>query len=398
MRRQPFEGFGGARAADRLIADLLIAFACASSCHDAYNYYSPPPPSDHHSCAMLALQLVTNRSPKAAHAAAVAANGRVYLHGGIHVKDSDNPSSALWRFDPNTDSWTLLNADGPRLSHHVAFVQDDRFLNFVGGWDGSARTSSVHTFDSKHETWLPMAPASGFPVGGGLSSHSVTPMTGEGALVIGRLGGLRTQRRTSAVLSLTGDHRRGFRFKVHEIPVASRSGHTAVAVNATRALVIGGRSDPHNAISIEELKLPFGRFDTTLNAHTCNLLGTIKNTTELTGRQRIAGRRYHVAVADACGRVLMHGGEGYEHLLPNTAEMRADLAVWQASPKRDGGGVWFDAPLRSTTVSSPSLLARSPKLSAHCGLAAGGGVLLFGGFKEGWRASKATFLLRPVEE
>lgn len=117
---------------------------------------------------MLALHEVTDRSPKAAHAAAAVANGHVFLHGGIKVKDSDSPSSALWRFEPATESWTQLKvADGPRLSHHGAFVTDDRFLNFVGGWDGAARTSCVHTFDSKHETWLPVAQAAGFPLGGG---------------------------------------------------------------------------------------------------------------------------------------------------------------------------------------------------------------------------------------
>lgn len=103
----------------------------------------------------------------------------------------------------------------------------------------------------------------------------------------------------------------------------------------------------------------------------------------------------------------MHGGEGYEHLLPTTAEMRGDLAVWDTSPKREGvgGGRWFDAPLLSSTVSSSAstsspLLTRSPKLSAHCALplptTAGGGILLFGGFKEAWRPNKATFLLRPA--
>lgn len=130
-----------------------------------------------------------------------------------------------------------------------------------------------------------------------------------------------------------------------------------------------------------------------------------RNESELTDRRRLPGRRYHVAVAVASGRVLMHGGEGYNHLLPKSGEMRGDLAVWEPSTKHDGvGGRWFDVSLRSATVSrssslKPSSLEKaSPKLSAHCALPTDRGVLVFAGFKDAWRPSKDTFLLRSIDD
>ncbi len=119
------------------------------------------------SLKMLEITSVSEETPCAAHQASVAANGRLYVHGGVNSHGNNDPDRRLWLFDPNTAHWVVLNENGPPLSHHAAFVSDDRYLNFVGGWTGKARSAEIAVFDTRQESWLPSALVSGFPVGGG---------------------------------------------------------------------------------------------------------------------------------------------------------------------------------------------------------------------------------------
>ncbi len=82
----------------------------------------------------------------------------------------------------------------------------------LGGWDGKSRTTGIHIFDTKSGRWLPSALAEpflrGFPKGGGLSGHALIPIETKNnaikALVIGREGSLRMQRKTGCQFILKG--------------------------------------------------------------------------------------------------------------------------------------------------------------------------------------------------
>ena len=83
----------------------------------------------------------------------------------------------------------------PALSHHCAVAIDDRYMLLIGGWNGRLRTPDVWAYDAQEDRWLPMK-TSGFPEGGGLSSHTATMLSstevckgGRGGREVGWRGG-----------------------------------------------------------------------------------------------------------------------------------------------------------------------------------------------------------------
>jgi hypothetical protein len=69
----------------------------------------------------------------------------------------------------------------------------------VGGWTGKKRSHTVHVFDTDVKKWLSVTEWAGGkgrvapPVG--LSSHTATPINDRLICVLGREGGVKTQRR-----------------------------------------------------------------------------------------------------------------------------------------------------------------------------------------------------------
>ncbi|KAJ7307536.1 hypothetical protein JRQ81_009561 [Phrynocephalus forsythii] len=179
--------------------------------------------------------------------------GKLLVFGGLSSPDTrDSPLGDVVAFDPATLTLRRLAPERvcPR-SHHEAVVLADRLLCVVGGWDGARRVSGVCSFDVEAETWEDWAtgPCEGAPVG--LSSHTCTKLTDHEARVVGREGGLRTQRRYASIFTLSlNPATRTYWYKEEESRTASRAGHSAMLLRESgsggkgsgyQLMVFGGR-------------------------------------------------------------------------------------------------------------------------------------------------------------
>lgn len=92
-------------------------------------------------------------------------------------------------------------------------LHGDAYFN-KGGWNGHIRIPGIHTYDTQSNTWLPPALneplLTGFPQGAGLSAHSaqiIRSLDDENtfsAIIIGREGSLRSQRKAGNIYLLYG--------------------------------------------------------------------------------------------------------------------------------------------------------------------------------------------------
>ncbi|VDQ07992.1 unnamed protein product [Trichobilharzia regenti] len=127
------------------------------------------------------------------------------------------PSSCFYKIQlyPEVGSWLdITTADSPQLSQHTCLTFKDRYLIFIGGWNGRIRIPGVHTFDTLSNSWLPPALneplLTGFPQGAGLSAHSAQMIRSSvdknefSAIIIGREGSLRIQRKAGNIYLLYG--------------------------------------------------------------------------------------------------------------------------------------------------------------------------------------------------
>ncbi|KAF6774444.1 hypothetical protein AHF37_05753, partial [Paragonimus kellicotti] len=100
------------------------------------------------------------------------------------------------------------------FSVHFCFTNIFTLLHSSqGGWNGQTRVPFVYTYDTESNKWLPPAVAQpllkGFPAGAGLSAHTSTLMRLDqsknsfSALIIGREGSLRTQRKSGNIYCCT---------------------------------------------------------------------------------------------------------------------------------------------------------------------------------------------------
>lgn len=133
--------------------------------------------------------------------------GKLLIFGGLKSTETQEPPLGdVVAFDPSLHTVrTIAPECGYRRSHHEAVVLADRWLCVVGGWDGSRRVSDVCVFDAEQGHWerWTEGPSSEPPVG--LSSHTCTKLTDHEIRVVGREGGLRTQRRYASIFTLRLD-------------------------------------------------------------------------------------------------------------------------------------------------------------------------------------------------
>ncbi|KAM4013810.1 kelch domain-containing protein 9 isoform 2-T2 [Anomaloglossus baeobatrachus] len=165
-----------------------------------------------------------------AHHTCTPIQGRLYVYGGVKSADpKDPPLNDIVTFDPEQTAAKSGARSGPfRRSHHDAAVLNNRWLCVVGGWDGARRLSTVCSYDTQTEEWASWAeePSSNPPAG--LSSHTCTKASDRELCVVGREGGLRTQRRYASVYTLhVNASAKTYRYKEEESRTASRSGHAA---------------------------------------------------------------------------------------------------------------------------------------------------------------------------
>ncbi|CAN0409323.1 unnamed protein product [Lampetra planeri] len=145
----------------------------------------------------------------------------------------------------------------PPRSHHAAALLSRRWLLVLGGWDGARRTADAFLLDTESEGagWRTLSEEPGSEPPAGLSGHSLTVVRepagradGRAELVVlGREGGVRTQRRHGCLYRVHLHPGRGtLRYEPLPALVASRSGHSATMAREPsrgghRLLAYGGR-------------------------------------------------------------------------------------------------------------------------------------------------------------
>ena len=182
---------------------------------------------------------------------------KFYIYGG--VDDKKSVQNGMFCFDPLSNHWYVVSSsrpktelksprfkalaisEPPRLSHHTATVLSDRYILFIGGWTGQKRTSEAFYFDTCENTWFQYEISGDVPVG--LSSHTSTLVSEVDVIIVGREGGVRTQRRSGDAFYFNAET--GV-FKEALVHVSSRSGHTANLVKSPlgksyRLFIQGGR-------------------------------------------------------------------------------------------------------------------------------------------------------------
>ncbi|XP_019353162.2 kelch domain-containing protein 9 isoform X1 [Alligator mississippiensis] len=182
-----------------------------------------------------------------AHHSCDVVRGKLLLFGGLRSGEpKEPPLGDTVAFDPVLlTAETVVPDSGDPRSHHDTAVLADRWLCVVGGWDGAHRISSVGCFDAEQGRWERWAegPSNDPPVG--LSSHTCTKVSEHELRVVGRQGGLRTQRRFASLYTLrVNPTTKTYWYKEEDLRLASRAGHSAMLLHdpgGYRLVVFGGR-------------------------------------------------------------------------------------------------------------------------------------------------------------
>ncbi|XP_048369361.1 kelch domain-containing protein 9 isoform X1 [Sphaerodactylus townsendi] len=168
--------------------------------------------------------------------------GKLLIFGGLKSLDSqESPLGDVVAFDPSLQTvQTIVPECGYHRSHHEAVVLADRWLCVVGGWDGSRRVSDVCGFDAEQAQWERWTEGSSNDPPVGLSSHTCTKLSDHEVRVVGREGGLRTQRRYSSIYTLRmNPDTKTYSYREEASRTSSRAGHSAMLLHETSS---GGKS------------------------------------------------------------------------------------------------------------------------------------------------------------
>lgn len=315
----------------------------------------------------------TAPSKRAFHSCSVL-GGALYIFGGI--TDDRTVLSDMYRYDVSSNSWSRIEDQvpsssqsrplvssgfpkgrlcaAPSVSHHTATVIRDRFIFIVGGWNGRKRCADVFCFDTVEQFWRHIPESGDVPVG--LSSHTATLVSSKDILIIGREGGVHTQRRFAGTFYLnfvTG--------KYTEAPyhASSRSGHTAnlIPIRASKEnhlFVFGGRkSGGYELIGswskIEQTECSFPK------QRIADLLG------KSTVCEEPCGRQHAKAVELDSKHLLIYGGETWSGVRENVTN---DAFILVSDRMR-----WYKLPLCGDV----------PKLVGHSMVGTGDKIFVFGG-------------------
>ena len=245
------------------------------------------------------------------------------LHGGVPTATSGKPSNSLFLL-PKTSEFKevqLLDNQGPHLSHHQSCIakfgiESHETLILVGGWNGRTRSSKIFAFDLVTKSWSDLKENSKGhyrvdpPVG--LSGHTANLINSSLICVIGREGGIKTQRKFGQMFLLHLDLKNKL-YWYTESPIMpkSRSGHTASLAppinNTCNFLIFGGRD-------IDSL-FTCGKWES-------KMLDTVpRNKVELKKKLlnmplksigKMIGLRYHDMLVITSDFILIHGGRHFQ--------------------------------------------------------------------------------------
>ncbi len=253
-------------------------------------------------------------------------NNGLVIHGGVKSPLSQDPSNNLILLSPKSKfdygKIKVLDSRGPSLSHHASCIVSNAdnqcVLLLIGGWNGHVRTSKVHAFNLETNVWLNLSenPNGAHRVDPpvGLSGHTATKIHSGLICVIGREGGVKTQRRFGQMFLLHLDLRtNAYWFTESPVLPQSRSGHTALMApprpmsSVCELLVFGGRDT--------EKMLICGKWESGLvdQVPTSDIKAT-ENLGQMAMKSlpRMIGLRYHAMIVLSPDCSVVHGGRHFK--------------------------------------------------------------------------------------
>ena len=314
--------------------------------------------------------------PKVAFHTCSVVQNTVYIFGGLD--DKKCVQNGLFRFDTSCNEWTELSrvesegsskagrfggvriGEAPKLSHHTANVLGERFIVFIGGWTGHKRNSDVYYYDTVQNIWFQIQVKGDIPAG--LSSHTSTLVSESELLIIGREGGVRTQRRSGDAFYF--NVKTGV-YKEAQMHVSSRSGHTAnlVKTHLGKSYVLfvqGGRKgDDHQLIGSWNKKPE----DSRAVVGNDKILGLLSQWVDC---DKPSGRQHCVSVELSDRYLLFFGGETWSGVRNNVTN---EVYILDCSKMR-----WYRPREVRGTV---------PCLTGHSMGMVGDKVYVFGGLVDG---------------
>ena len=315
----------------------------------------------------------TAPSKRAFHSCSVV-GGLLYIFGGI--ADDRTVLNDMYMYDVSSNYWSRIEdrvpsssqsrplvssgfpkgrlCTAPSVSHHTATVARDRFILIIGGWNGRKRCADVVCFDTVEQFWRHIPESGDVPVG--LSSHTATLVSSRDILIIGREGGVHTQRRFAGAFYLNFETG-----KYTEAPfyASSRSGHTAnlIPIRASKEnhlFVFGGRKSggyeligSWSKIEQTEASFPKQRISALLEKSTvCD---------------EPSGRQHAKAVELDSKHLLIFGGETWSGVRENVTN---EAFILETDRMR-----WYKLPLSGD----------APKLVGHSMMTTADKIFVFGG-------------------
>lgn len=315
----------------------------------------------------------TAPSKRAFHSCSIV-GGKLYVFGGM--AEDRMVLCDIFRYDISSNSWTQIEnrvpgssqnrplvssefpkgrlCTAPSVSHHTATVVRDRFILIIGGWNGRKRCADVFCFDTVEQFWRHIPESGDVPVG--LSSHTSTLISPNNILIIGREGGVHTQRRFAGAFYLNFETGKYTEAPFH---ASSRSGHTAnlIPIRASKdnhLFVFGGRKSGGYEL--------IGSWAKIEQNESCLPKQKI---TDLLGRSTVCdepcGRQHAKAVELDKKHLLLFGGETWSGVRENVTN---DAFILETDKMK-----WYKV----------AFCGDVPKLVGHSMVGTGDRIFVFGG-------------------
>lgn len=182
-------------------------------------------------------------APGRSHQATVKANGQIYMVGGQStILGAPTLSSALFRYDPGSDSWTTLpnSMPGDALTDLSAVSLNGR-IYVPGGYNGNEMVGTHNVYDTATGVWQPAKAAP--PVAVGWAQAVALPAQ-TGYYLLGGISNTDFFMTTAAVqadVSFYNPNTNSWDTSTPDMDVP-RYGHTAVWLN-DGVCVVGGIDD-----------------------------------------------------------------------------------------------------------------------------------------------------------
>jgi hypothetical protein len=99
---------------------------------------------------------------------AVNVGGQIYIFGGYTVAEDGSEASTpeVWRFDPESETYTHITDMPVPVDDTVALPFQDRYIYLVSGWHDTDNIDLVQVYDVEEDRWFEATPFPGAPVFG----------------------------------------------------------------------------------------------------------------------------------------------------------------------------------------------------------------------------------------